>query len=271
LRGRGGPPDFPRHRRPRRVAPCGGVVWLSWWIGRRLFLARGIRLPRRRHVGPGRRVRPDRLRQPRGLRRAAAAQEPSKEIGAMLLKHRQDGFWGKGSLCVHAAIDSVRALTDGSDETASTPKIVSDVAGGSLLQIGRQTLRPPVGGLSARASFPPALHQAAGGWHPAPSYFWPEGRRPSRESPQRHLDPWWPLQTSIMLPLVLSDIFYPAQFGSPSLRVTIRHPRSNYALRRIPFRRKSTKVHLSRACVRAGTATGRGISPRREVCRFACG
>jgi hypothetical protein len=79
------------------------------------------------------------------------------------------------------------------------------------------------------------------------------------------------LQTSIMLPLVLSDIFYPAQFGSPSLRVTIRHPRSNYALRRIPFRRKSTKVHLSRACVRAGTATGRGISPRREVCRFACG
>ena len=271
MRGRGGPPDFPRHRRPRRVAPCGGVVWLSWWIGRRLFLARGIRLPRRRHVGPGRRVRPDRLRQPRGLRRAAEAQEPSKEIGAMLLKHRQDGFWGKGSLCVHAAIDSVRALTDGSDETASTPKIVSDVAGGSLLQIGRQTLRPPVGGLSARASFPPALHQAAGGWHPAPSYFWPEGRRPSRESPQRHLDPWWPLQTSIMLPLVPSDIFYPAQSGSPSLRVTIRHPRSNYALRRIPFRRKSTKVHLSRACVRAGTATGRGISPRREVCRFACG
>ena len=171
----------------------------------------------------------------------------------MLLKHRQDGFWGKGSLCVHAAIDSVRALTDGSDETASTPKIVSDVAGGSLLQIGRQTLRPPVGGLSARASFPPALHQAAGGWHPAPSYFWPEGRRPSRESPQRHLDPWWPLQTSIMLPLVPSDIFYPAQSGSPSLRVTIRHPRSNYALRRIPFRGKSTKVHLSRACVRAGT------------------
>ena len=173
MRGRGGPPDFPRHRRPRRVAPCGGVVWLSWWIGRRLFLARGIRLPRRRHVGPGRRVRPDRLRQPRGLRRAAEAQEPS----------------------VHAAIDSVRALTDGSDETASTPKIVSDVAGGSLLQIGRQTLRPPVGGLSARASFPPALHQAAGGWHPAPSYFWPEGRRPSRESPQRHPDRWWPLQT----------------------------------------------------------------------------
>ena len=26
-RGRGGPPDFPRHRRPRCIAPCGGVVW----------------------------------------------------------------------------------------------------------------------------------------------------------------------------------------------------------------------------------------------------
>jgi hypothetical protein len=49
----------------------------------------------------------------------------------MLLKHRQDGFWGNGKLCVHAAIDSVRALTDGSGETASTPKIVSDVDGGS--------------------------------------------------------------------------------------------------------------------------------------------
>jgi hypothetical protein len=27
-RGRGGPPDFPRHRRPRCIAPRGGVVWL---------------------------------------------------------------------------------------------------------------------------------------------------------------------------------------------------------------------------------------------------
>ena len=42
----------------------------------------------------------------------------------MLLKHRQDGFWGEDGLCVHAAIDSVRVLTDGSAETASTPKIV---------------------------------------------------------------------------------------------------------------------------------------------------
>jgi|GEM_PF-5119013 hypothetical protein len=49
----------------------------------------------------------------------------------MLLKHRQDGFWSKDNLCVHAAIHSARALTDGSGETASTPKIVSDVAGSS--------------------------------------------------------------------------------------------------------------------------------------------
>ena len=27
-RGWGGPPDFPRRRRPRCIAPCGGVVWL---------------------------------------------------------------------------------------------------------------------------------------------------------------------------------------------------------------------------------------------------
>src|SRR6185295_9849714 len=27
--GGGGPPDFPRHRRPRCIAPCGGVVWLA--------------------------------------------------------------------------------------------------------------------------------------------------------------------------------------------------------------------------------------------------
>ena len=60
-RGRGGPPDFPRRRRPRRVAPCGGVVRPARPIaagcdvataapaggGRRLFLACGIRLPRR--------------------------------------------------------------------------------------------------------------------------------------------------------------------------------------------------------------------------------
>ena len=50
----------------------------------------------------------------------------------MLLKHRQDGFGGEGNLYVHAVMHSVRILTDGSDETASTPKIVSDVARGSI-------------------------------------------------------------------------------------------------------------------------------------------
>jgi hypothetical protein len=44
----------------------------------------------------------------------------------VLLKHRQDGFWGEGNLCAHGAMLSVRILTDGSGETASTPKIVSD-------------------------------------------------------------------------------------------------------------------------------------------------
>ena len=46
----------------------------------------------------------------------------------MLLKHRQDGFGGEGNLCVHVVMHSARILTDGSGETASTPKIVSDVA-----------------------------------------------------------------------------------------------------------------------------------------------
>jgi hypothetical protein len=49
-------------------------------------------------------------------------------MGAVLLKHRQDGFWGEGNQCVHGVTLSVRILTDGSGETASTPKIVSDVA-----------------------------------------------------------------------------------------------------------------------------------------------
>jgi hypothetical protein len=50
----------------------------------------------------------------------------------MLLKHRQGGFVGHDNLYVHAARLSLRVLTVGSDETASTPKIVSDVACGSL-------------------------------------------------------------------------------------------------------------------------------------------
>jgi hypothetical protein len=144
---------------------------------RRLFLARWIRLPRR-HMGSRRRVRPDRLRHPRGLRGAAEAQEPCEEMGAMLLKHRQDGGGGEGNLYVHAARHSVRVLTAGSDETASTSKIVSDVAHGMICRQAHKTMRPPVGGLIARASLPAALRQVAGGWRPAPLHSWPKGRPP---------------------------------------------------------------------------------------------
>jgi hypothetical protein len=56
-------------------------------------------------------------------------------MSAMLLKHRQGGFVNHGNLYLHAARHSVRVLTVGSDETASTPKIVSDVAHGVDLQI----------------------------------------------------------------------------------------------------------------------------------------
>ena len=45
----------------------------------------------------------------------------------MLLKHRQDGGGGEGNLYMHVELHNVRILTDGSSETASTPKIVSDV------------------------------------------------------------------------------------------------------------------------------------------------
>lgn len=46
----------------------------------------------------------------------------------MLLKHRQDGFGGDGNLHMHGEMHSTRILTDGSSETASTSKIVSDLA-----------------------------------------------------------------------------------------------------------------------------------------------
>jgi hypothetical protein len=49
-------------------------------------------------------------------------------MGAMLLKHRQDGLGGEGSLYVHGVLHSARILTDGSGKTATTPKIVGDVA-----------------------------------------------------------------------------------------------------------------------------------------------
>ena len=134
----------------------------------------------------------------------------------MLLKHRQDGFGGEGELYVHGVMHSVRILTAGSDETASTPKIVSDVARVSAAD-GPINDEAAVGGLIARASFPAALHQAPGGWHPAPLHSWPKGRRPFRESPRRRPDPWWPLQIRERSPLVPLDISCPAQSGSPLL------------------------------------------------------
>jgi hypothetical protein len=144
-------------------------------------------------------------------------------------------------------------------------------SGNSLCRRGDKTMRPLVGGLIARASFSAALRQAAGGWRPAPLHSLPKGRRPFRESPRRHPDPWWPLQTSKRLPLVPLDIFYPAQSGSPLLRVTIRCSRCDYALQRNPFRRKSTKVNVSARLCPGGHATGRGVSSRPGVCRFPCG
>jgi hypothetical protein len=50
----------------------------------------------------------------------------------MLLKRQQNGFGGEGNLHMHVAIHSGCILTDGSGETASTLKIVSDVARGSI-------------------------------------------------------------------------------------------------------------------------------------------
>jgi hypothetical protein len=113
----------------------------------------------------------------------------------MALKHWQDGFVGEGShLYLHALTHSARALTDGAAKAASTSKIVSDLAGVSLAR-RPITMRPPRWRPHRRASFSAALHQAAGGWRPAPLHFWPKGRRPCRESPRRYPDPWWPLQT----------------------------------------------------------------------------
>ena len=74
-----------------------------------LFLTRWIRLPWR-HMGSRWRVRPDRLRHPRGLRGPAEAQAPCEEMGAILLKHRQDVFVGDGKLYMHAASHSVPHL-----------------------------------------------------------------------------------------------------------------------------------------------------------------
>jgi hypothetical protein len=96
-------------------------------------------------------------------------------------------------------------------------------------------MRPPPGGLVARASLRAALRQAAGGWRPAPLYSSPKGRPPFRESPRRHPDRWWPLQTSRRLPLAPLDISYPAQSGSPLLPATdSRSKRLRTAAKSVP-------------------------------------
>jgi hypothetical protein len=97
------------------LAPCGGVVWLrvaDWRQRAAIAALRAQRVPvdagecrlliltgrvglARRNMGSRRRVRPDRLGHPRGFRCAAEAQEPCQEMGAMLLKRRQDGLAGE--------------------------------------------------------------------------------------------------------------------------------------------------------------------------------
>lgn len=72
------------------------------------------------------RIRPDRLRQARGFRRAADAQERSEEMGAKLSKHRQERFVTADDEDMHVASHNARRLTGRSDRTATTPKIVSD-------------------------------------------------------------------------------------------------------------------------------------------------
>ena len=61
----------------------------------------------------------------------------------MLLKHRQDGFAGEDNLYVHAADIASRVLTDGSGETASKHKIVSDVS--RICRWTDKTMRPLFG------------------------------------------------------------------------------------------------------------------------------
>jgi len=135
------------------------------------------------------------------------------------------------------------------------------------LRSGRQTQRPKrrgrlVGGLGARASFWPALHQAAGGWHPAPSYSCPEGRRPFRESPQQHPDPCLPSQTSTMSPLDPSDISYPAQSGSPLYPLLSAAPDATTRGSGIRSCDTCTKVNLRRTVAREPRRWRHQFSPR---------
>ena len=164
---------------------------------------------------------------------------------------------------------STRALTNRSGGIASMPKIVIGVRVAPVASRapGARTPRPKrrgrlVGGLGARASFSPALHQAAGGWHPAPSYSCPEGRRPFRESPQRHPDPCLPSQTSTMSPLDPSDISYPAQSGSPLYPLLSAAPDATTRGSGIRSCDTRTKVNLKRAVFRGPRWRRHQFSPR---------
>lgn len=116
-----------RRQRPRRVAPCGGVVYFRAAVRlRRLFVPGRIGLPRRK-IRPRRGVLgPDRQRHPRGFLRAVEAHEPREKICAMPLKHRQEGFWEGDGRCVHGVVNSRAVLKNRSGEAATMSQIVTD-------------------------------------------------------------------------------------------------------------------------------------------------
>ena len=113
----------------------------------------------------------------------------------MLLQHRQNGFGGKGNLYVHGVMHSVRVLTDGSGETASTLKIVSDVTAArrcdEAAHADRDSLRAahlqrlkPVGSKAAFAASAPRIVTASAAAHFAAGPMNDEAApwRPHRES-----------------------------------------------------------------------------------------
>ena len=264
---------------------------------RHLFLAGGIGLPRR-DMRPRRRVRlPDRQRHPRGLCRTAEAHEPAEESGAMLLKQWQDGFRGEGSLCLHTAIDSGRALMDRSGEAATTAKIVIDAAAAQR--------RAELKNTEAASSAAPARELAfrrlhirrpgAGIRRLVASGLQVGGLFEKTGGAIRIRTRHRKLQSG--LPPAPSDIFYPARSLSASLRMTDRcltrflhanrfppriksgeafaskslsRSQCDYAPQQDPFQGECPRVDLSALCP-GGHADVRGLTPRRAVCRFLCG
>lgn len=223
------------------------------WCCRRLFLARRIRLPRR-HMGSRGRVRPDRLRHPRGLRGAAEAQAPGEGTGAMLLKHRQDGGGGEGDLYMHVELHNVRILTDGSDETASTPKIVSDVTAPRPAD-RPTTMRPPVR-RPHRESYLSGCSTSGGrGLASGASSLLAERSAALSRKPAATSGSVVAIANFKKVAACSVRYFLPGTIWFPvTTRYTTRHSRCDYALRRNPFRRKSTKVNLRQRPRRSGAA-----------------